>query len=112
MHAPLPQGPPALTLLLPQDRHLALGHAVCRVPVPPAGLTCGTLLAHIAAYYAQALDLDESTAALLRAAGGGGARAGAQVPRGSLLGPRLSLEGAVRATRDPVGCVYEVILGL
>lgn len=35
----------------------------------------------------------------------------APVPRGALLGPRVALEGLRKATREPGGAVYEVLLG-
>lgn len=31
--------------------------------------------------------------------------------RGALLGPRCAFEGLRKATRDPAGAVYEVLLG-
>jgi hypothetical protein len=107
-----------LTLLLPQDQQLALGHGVSRVAVPPGGLTCGALLDHLRAYYAQDVTLDAAAAALLRQVqvdvecGGARAEAGAEVARHALLGCRLALESVVRATRDASGCVYEVCLAL
>jgi hypothetical protein len=109
------QGVPQVTLLLPQDQALALGYAPLRVPVPPGGLTCGGLLSALHAHYAQQTVLDNATARLLHAAHGapaGAAAAGDAVPRSALLGARLSLEGVVRATRDPAGAVYEVLLVL
>ena len=101
-----------MTLLLPQDAHLALGHAVSRVGVPLNGLTCAALLGHIADYYSQPVELDDHTAALLRGLQGGRPQAGQYVPRAALLGSRLAVEAVLRATRDPVGCVYEVCLGM
>lgn len=35
----------------------------------------------------------------------------AAVTRGALLGPRCAFEGLRKATRDPAGAVYEVLLG-
>jgi hypothetical protein len=105
------QGVPHVTLLLPQDQGLTLGYAPLRLAVPPGGLTAGGLLAALHAHYAQRVALNAETAALLRAAqGGGAAAAGGAAPRSALLGSRLALEGVVRATRDPSGAVYEVLL--
>jgi hypothetical protein len=105
----------SVTLLLPRDQHLALGHAVLRLPVPRHGLTAGELLQHLRAFYAQPLPADDaSVRSLLRDAHGEAAAAAmwcaGPVPRSALLGPRLALEAVVRATRDPCGCVYEVVL--
>lgn len=112
--ASLLQGPPSITLLLPQDAALSMGHAVSRLPVPPQGLTCGALLRHLHAFYDQPLDLGDSAAASLLGdvctGGRRGPGGGAPPLRHTLLGARLALEGVVRATRDPVGCVYEVVL--
>jgi hypothetical protein len=101
-----------VTLLLPQDTGLALGHAVSRLAVPQQGLTCGGLLRHLHAWYAEAVPLDAGAAALLAEAQGGrvAAAAGGHAPRHALLGARLALDAVTRATRDPVGCVYEVCL--
>jgi len=106
------QGAPFVTLLLPQDQQLILGHSVSRLPVPASGLSCGALLDHLRDYYAQAVRLDESAAKLLRQVQGGRAGQGDEVPRSALLGSRIALEGVVRATRDPSSCVYEVLLAL
>lgn len=35
----------------------------------------------------------------------------AALSRGALLGPRCAFEGLRKATRDPAGAVYEVLLG-
>lgn len=99
---------------MPQDQSLALGHAISHLPVPPGGLTLGGLLGHILGYYSQPVSLDPAAAALLRSVGGGGGEGGdgGTVARAALLGCRLALEGVSRATRDPVGAVYEVCLSL
>jgi hypothetical protein len=80
--------------------------------VPVHGLTCGALLRHLYTHYAEEVPLDTTTAALLCNAHGSRAAEceAAYVPRHALLWPRLALDGVVRATRDPAGCVYEVCL--
>ena len=122
----LPPGSPAVTLLLPRDQRLLLGHAVERVAVDgAAGLTCGALLAAIRAHYARRVTLDAAAAEMLRQQGGvrsldeaaavadeDGGGGAVTVPRSALLGHRIALEGVFRASRDPSSAVYEVVLAL
>ncbi|PRW59970.1 BRCT domain DNA repair [Chlorella sorokiniana] len=117
-------GPASVTLLLPRDARGELGSDT-RCFIVPAGrqgareLTAAQLLGLVHSYYAEQLPPGEQLSLLQAYPAAEGAAAVlrpaflelAALPRGDLLGPRCAFEGLRKATRDPAGAVYEVLLG-
>ncbi|PSC76077.1 hypothetical protein C2E20_0748 [Micractinium conductrix] len=128
-------GVATLTLLLPRDARgeLGLDTRCITLPLPPspgnaagaAGasaqrqMTAGAMLQLVHDHYSESLGNQEqlqllqtfpaadSAAAVLRPA----FLELQELRRGALLGPRTAFEGLRKATREPTGTVYEVLLG-
>jgi hypothetical protein len=112
----------AMLVLLPADASGALGHDARTLHFPPSRhATVADILEAVYQHYQEELGAEEQLALLRRHCGGGGGGAargalraafvaGRTLRRHELLGARRSLEGLVKATRDPTTQVYELRL--
>ncbi|GAB4823283.1 hypothetical protein N2152v2_010329 [Parachlorella kessleri] len=112
-------GAASITLLLPRDGRGELGHDSRCFALPGRAASPLELLHFVHSYYQEAIPIEEQVV-LLRSSSAVHAVASVVKPafldmrplaRHQLLGPRLSLEGLFKITREPLGGIYELRLG-